>query len=103
MNLKNYIGKTFRHPEQGRFTCIDVILSGNLDIMLYGERDVYVPLAECKLIRVVKRKKSQVLVDAIEHVLHEKPCCNSTPNRLEHIDNVLYEAIAAYREKTKGE
>lgn len=55
MNLSKYIGKTFRHPKQGRFTCSALIYrNGVLQIAGKG-CELWVRASECK--RIVKKQQ----------------------------------------------
>lgn len=98
MNLKNYIGKTFNHPARGKFVCTQFAfnLDDDSEIHISGEYIDWVKASECKRIRVVKRKKSQVLVDSLERIM-------ALSSMGSEIYNEAEAALEKYREKTKGE
>lgn len=104
MNLKNYIGKTFRHPMVGRFVCEGAALfSDHTQARLTPDGNVWLLAPECKRIRIVKRKKSQVLVYALEHISEEGclECINENDSlklRI-HYENVAKAALEKYRRK----
>lgn len=105
MNLSKWIGATVRHQRFGRFKIKSLEINDAGVVLAFGNECV-APLEDCKRIRIVKRKKSQVLVEALEHIKESTgDCCMdiSPLERLLHYEEIAQAALEKYREKTKGE
>ena len=91
MNYSHCIGKTYRHPEIGTFQCHYVKLDSFQNIVIREEGKPWVFLSKCKRIKFVKKKRAQVLIDALEKI------ANLSINKTDA--TVAVEALAKYREK----
>jgi len=106
MNYSKWIGATVRHSSAGRLVIKSLSFNSAGEIIFYDTDGRAGLLSHCKRIRIVKRKKSQVLIDALGHISkgNDPDCCEriSSVNLGIHYEEIAKAALEKYREKTKG-